>query len=40
VNGVRDALTIYTHPLSGAYYFVPSTEALRGRIDELGEPVG
>ena len=39
-NGVRDALTIYTHPLSGAYYFVPSTEALRGRIDELGEPVG
>jgi putative iron-dependent peroxidase len=26
---VRDALTRYTRPLSGAYYFVPSTEALR-----------
>jgi putative iron-dependent peroxidase len=24
-----DALTRYTHPLSGAYYFVPSTESLR-----------
>jgi putative iron-dependent peroxidase len=29
-NGVRDALTHYTHPLTGAYYFVPSTERLRG----------
>lgn len=28
-NGVRDALTCYTHPLTGAYYFVPSTERLR-----------
>jgi porphyrinogen peroxidase len=28
-DGVRDALTRYTRPLSGAYYFVPSTEALR-----------
>ena len=27
-NGVRDALTRYTHPLTGAYYFVPSTERL------------
>jgi putative iron-dependent peroxidase len=25
----RDALTSYTRPLSGAYYFVPSTEAIR-----------
>jgi porphyrinogen peroxidase len=25
----RDALTRYTSPLTGAYYFVPSTEALR-----------
>lgn len=33
-NGVRDALTRYTHPLSGAYYFVPSAE----RIRELGKP--
>ena len=28
-DGVRDALTRYTRPLSGGYYFVPSTEALR-----------
>jgi porphyrinogen peroxidase len=28
VNGTRDALTRYTHPLTGAYYFVPSTESL------------
>jgi putative iron-dependent peroxidase len=28
-TGVRDALTRYTVPISGAYYFVPSTEGLR-----------
>lgn len=28
-NGVRDALTRYTTPITGAYYFVPSTEGLR-----------
>ena len=28
-TGVRDSLTRYTRPLSGAYYFVPSTESLR-----------
>ena len=28
-GGVRDALTYFTRPVSGAYYFVPSTEALR-----------
>jgi porphyrinogen peroxidase len=28
-DGVRDALTRYTRPLSGAYYFVPSTDAIR-----------
>jgi putative iron-dependent peroxidase len=28
-NGTRDALTRYTRPLTGAYYFVPSTESLR-----------
>ena len=28
-GGPRDALTRYTRPVSGAYYFVPSTEALR-----------
>ena len=27
-TGVRDALTRYTRPLSGAYYFVPSMECL------------
>ncbi len=26
---VRDALTIYTRPLTGAYYFIPSTDMLR-----------
>ncbi len=29
VTGVRDSLTRYTSPLSGAYYFVPSVERLR-----------
>jgi putative iron-dependent peroxidase len=33
VGGDRDALTRYTRPLTGAYYFVPSTESLR-RIDD------
>ena len=28
-DGTRDALTRYTHPLTGAYYFVPSNESLR-----------
>lgn len=28
-GGTRDALTRYTRPLTGAYYFVPSTERLR-----------
>jgi putative iron-dependent peroxidase len=34
-TGVRDALTRYTRPVSGAYYFVPSIEALRryGPVD-------
>ena len=29
VGGTRDALTRYTRPLTGAYYFVPSVEGLR-----------
>jgi putative iron-dependent peroxidase len=29
-GGTRDALTRYTQALTGAYYFVPSTESLRG----------
>jgi porphyrinogen peroxidase len=28
-DGVRDALTRYTRPLTGAYYFIPATEAIR-----------
>jgi putative iron-dependent peroxidase len=28
-NGTRDTLTHYTRPVTGAYYFVPSTEGLR-----------
>jgi porphyrinogen peroxidase len=28
-DGIRDALTSYTRPLTGAYYFVPSTQSLR-----------
>jgi porphyrinogen peroxidase len=28
-GGVRDALTRYTRPITGAYYFVPSTEDVR-----------
>jgi putative iron-dependent peroxidase len=31
VTGVRDSLTRYTTPLSGAYYFVPCVERLRDR---------
>ncbi len=29
VTGTRDALTRYTEPLTGSYYFVPSIESLR-----------
>jgi putative iron-dependent peroxidase len=29
VDGVRDALTRFTQPLTGSYYFVPSVESLR-----------
>jgi putative iron-dependent peroxidase len=29
-DGTRDALTRYTRPLTGAYYFIPSIESLRG----------
>ena len=28
-DGIRDALTYYTTPVTGAYYFVPSVQALR-----------
>lgn len=29
INGERDALTRFTQPLTGSYYFVPSVESLR-----------
>jgi putative iron-dependent peroxidase len=29
IGGPRDALTLYTEPLTGAYYFIPSVQALR-----------
>jgi len=29
INGSRDALTRFTQPLTGSYYFVPSVESLR-----------
>lgn len=29
ITGTRDALTRYTRPTTGAYYFIPSTERLR-----------
>jgi putative iron-dependent peroxidase len=35
-GGTCDALTRYTHPLTGAYYFVPSTESLRRRSPIAG----
>ena len=27
-DGIRDALTRYTKPVTGAYYFIPSTDAI------------
>jgi putative iron-dependent peroxidase len=32
-GGERDALTRYTRPITGAYYFVPSTESLRSVME-------
>jgi putative iron-dependent peroxidase len=40
VGGDRDALTRYTRPLTGAYYFVPSTESLRRIDDAATAPLG
>jgi putative iron-dependent peroxidase len=33
ISGERDALTFYTQPITGAYYFVPATESL-GRCQQ------
>ena len=38
-GGVRDALTLYTRPLTGAYYFVPSTDTLR-RVGDTAASAG
>jgi porphyrinogen peroxidase len=35
-SGTRDSLTRSTRPLTGAYYFVPSTEGVRARIGGEG----
>jgi porphyrinogen peroxidase len=35
-DGTRDALTRFTTALTGAYYFVPSTESLRGVTQAVG----
>jgi putative iron-dependent peroxidase len=32
-GGSRDALTRYTRPVSGAYYFVPSTDSLQSTMN-------
>ena len=38
-SGVRDALTRFTRPLTGAYYFVPSIESVQRRTGvDLGNP--
>ena len=34
VSGTRDALTRYTRPLTGAYYFVPAADSLRRFISD------
>ncbi|MGO9520232.1 MAG: Dyp-type peroxidase [Candidatus Korobacteraceae bacterium] len=34
-TGVRDALTRYTEPITGAYYFVPPVELLRQPTDDV-----
>ena len=34
VDGKRDALTRYTNPLTGAYYFVPASDSLRRFIPD------
>jgi putative iron-dependent peroxidase len=33
-TGKRDALTRFTQPVTGSYYFVPSVESLRRLRDE------
>lgn len=35
ISGKRDALTYYTKPISGAYYFIPSAQSLKSSEDTL-----
>lgn len=35
-DGVRDALTRFADPMTGAYYFIPSLDAIRARSDAGG----
>ena len=37
LDGRRDALTRYARPISGSYYYVPSTIALRGVGESPGD---
>jgi putative iron-dependent peroxidase len=39
-SGTRDALTRFTRPLTGAYYFVPSAESIRRCADAFGPTPG
>ncbi|MGA8014976.1 MAG: Dyp-type peroxidase [Candidatus Dormiibacterota bacterium] len=39
-DGVRDALTRYTRPLTGAYYFIPSSDAVRRFAAASGSAAG
>jgi porphyrinogen peroxidase len=38
-DGTRDALTFFTKPITGAYYFIPSTDAVR-RVMGTETPAG
>jgi len=35
ISGKRDALTYYTTPISGAYYFIPSAQSLKSSEDTV-----
>ncbi len=37
-DGMRDALTFYSTPVSGSYYFIPSADALRKFVDHQDTP--
>ena len=39
-DGIRDALTRYSTPLTGAYYVVPAVEALRAFATSAEEALG